>query len=93
LRSPAPELRRIVSIEIIKPQIDTLRALFARHPCQGLSTVLTDPRIEHVFGDGRLVLKVDREKFDIIEADALRPQNAYAGISIRVNTSPCCASN
>jgi spermidine synthase len=74
-----PELQRIVSIEIITPQIDTLRALFARHPYPGLSTVLTDPRIQHVFGDGRLVLKVGGEKFDIIEADALRPQSAYAG--------------
>jgi spermidine synthase len=74
-----PELRRILSIEIVKPQIDTLHALFARHPYGGLSTVLTDPRIQHVFGDGRLVLKVGGEKFDIIEADALRPQSAYAG--------------
>ena len=73
------ELQRILSIEIVKPQIDTLHALFARHPYGGLSTVLTDPRIQHVFGDGRLVLKVGGEKFDIIEADALRPQSAYAG--------------
>lgn len=74
-----PELQRIVSIEIVKPQIDTLRDLQARHPYPGLSTVLTDPRIQHVFGDGRLVLKVGGETFDIIEADALRPQSAYAG--------------
>ncbi len=74
-----PELGRIVSIEIIRPQIDTLRALFLRHPYGGLSTVLGDRRIQHVFGDGRLVLKVGGEKFDIIEADALRPESAYAG--------------
>jgi spermidine synthase len=74
-----PELQRIVSIEIVKPQIDTLRELLTRHPYPGLSRVLADPRIQHVFGDGRLVLKVGGEKFDIIEADALRPQSAYAG--------------
>jgi spermidine synthase len=74
-----PELQRIVSIEIVKPQLETLQMLFRRQPYGGLSTVLTDPRIEHVFGDGRLVLKVSGEKFDIIEADALRPTSAYAG--------------
>jgi spermidine synthase len=41
--------------------------------------VLHDRRIHHVFGDGRLVLGVGGERFDIIEADALRPQSAYAG--------------
>jgi spermidine synthase len=74
-----PELQRIVSIEIVGPQIDTLRALFQRHQYGGLSTVLGDRRVQHVFGDGRLVLKVGGEKFDIIEADALRPTSAYAG--------------
>jgi spermidine synthase len=74
-----PELQRIVSIEIIKPQIDTLRELFARNGYAGLSVVLHDRRIHHVFGDGRLVLGVGGERFDIIEADALRPQSAYAG--------------
>lgn len=73
------EVQRIVSIEIIKPQIDTLRELFTRNGYAGLSVVLGDPRIHHVFGDGRLVLGVGGEKFDIIEADALRPQSAYAG--------------
>jgi spermidine synthase len=74
-----PELGRIVSIEIIQPQIDTLRQLFARNGYAGLSVVLHDRRIHHVFGDGRLVLGVGAERFDIIEADALRPQSAYAG--------------
>jgi len=74
-----PELQRIVSIEIIRPQIDTLRALFTRYPYAGLAGVLGDRRIDHVFGDGRLVLTVGGERFDIIEADALRPSSAYAG--------------
>jgi spermidine synthase len=73
------ELQRILSIEIVKPQLDTLQAVFARHRYGGLSMVLGDPRIQHVFGDGRLVLRSSGEKFDIIEADALRPQSAYAG--------------
>jgi predicted membrane-bound spermidine synthase len=42
-------------------------------------TVLHDPRVEHVFGDGRLLLRTTSERFDIIEADALRPNSAYSG--------------
>jgi predicted membrane-bound spermidine synthase len=72
-------LERILSIEIVEPQMDTLAALFERQPYPGLRTVLRDPRIEHVFGDGRLLLRTTDERFDIIEADALRPNSAYAG--------------
>jgi spermidine synthase len=73
------DLERILSIEIVKPQMNTLAALFERRPYPGLQTVLRDPRIEHVFGDGRLLLSTTGERFDIIEADALRPNSAYAG--------------
>lgn len=73
------ELQRITSIEIVRPQIDTLRE-FAR--IQGAGEVLKtldDPRVEHVFGDGRLHIRRARRTFDIIEADALRPTSAYSG--------------
>ena len=73
------DLARILSIEIVEPQIDTLRALFERQPYPGVRTVLHDPRVEHAFGDGRLRLRTTSERFDIIEADALRPNSAYAG--------------
>ena len=45
----------------------------------GCRSGLKDWRIQHVFGDGRLVLATRDERFDIIEADALRPNSAYAG--------------
>jgi len=74
-----PELERIVSIEIVQPQLDTLAALFERRRYGGLQAVLHDRRIQHVFGDGRLHLATTGETFDIIETDALRPNSAYAG--------------
>jgi spermidine synthase len=73
------DLDRILSIEIVEPQMNTLAALFERQPYAGLRAVLRDPRIEHVFGDGRLLLRTTGERFDMIEADALRPNSAYAG--------------
>jgi predicted membrane-bound spermidine synthase len=73
------ELERIVSIEIVQPQLETLAALFERRRYRGLQAILHDRRIQHVFGDGRLHLATTGEKFDIIETDALRPNSAYAG--------------
>ena len=73
------DLERIISIEIIGPQLTTLRELAAWQGYPGLATVLNDPRIVHVNGDGRRYLSRSRERFDIIQADALRPQSAYAG--------------
>jgi predicted membrane-bound spermidine synthase len=74
-----PDLERILSIEIVRPQVETLAALFERNAYRGLQVVLRDRRIQHVFGDGRLILQTGGEMFDIIEADALRPNSAFAG--------------
>jgi spermidine synthase len=74
------DLERITCVEIIRPQLATLGHLLARWRYPGLVQVLTDPRIEHVYGDGRLHLMHAQRGYDIIEADALRPTSAYAGL-------------
>lgn len=74
-----PTVQRIAAIEIVRPQLATLRDLSASWPYPGLATLLSDRRIEHVYGDGRLYLAQTERRFDIIEADALRPTSAYAG--------------
>jgi hypothetical protein len=74
-----PEIERIVCVEIVGSQIETLRRLSRRFTYPGLLTVLSDRRIEHVNGDGRLYVMNAGRQFDIIEADALRPNSAYVG--------------
>jgi predicted membrane-bound spermidine synthase len=74
-----PEIDRITCVEIIRPQLSTLEELDRRRPYAGLSALLADPRVEHVFGDGRAHLLRAGRLYDIIEADALRPKSAYAG--------------
>lgn len=74
-----PTVERIAAIEIVRPQLATLRQLAAVWPYPGLTGLLSDPRVEHVYGDGRLYLAQTKRRFDIIEADALRPTSAYAG--------------
>ena len=73
------ELRRITSIEIIRPLLPTLRRSASLLAYPGLDAILEDPRIEHVFGDGRFFVKHSNRRFDIIEADALREGSAYSG--------------
>jgi spermidine synthase len=72
-------LERITSVEIVRPQLETLRRLLTLASYDGLNAVLSDQRIEHIYGDGRLYLMQSARRFDIIEADALRPTSAYAG--------------
>jgi spermidine synthase len=73
------ELERVTSIEIIAPQLVTLRQLSRTTGYPGVLAILGDRRIEHVAGDGRLYLRRAGRKYDIIEADALYPTSAYSG--------------
>jgi spermidine synthase len=73
------EIERIVCVEIVRAQIETLRRFSHGFAYPGLLTVLSDPRITHVNGDGRLYVLHAGRQFDIIEADALRPGSANVG--------------
>jgi spermidine synthase len=74
-----PETSRVTCVEIIGAQLTTLRRQSEIQPYPGLTRVLTDPRIEHITGDGRAYVLRSEPLFDIIEMDALRPTSAYAG--------------
>jgi spermidine synthase len=73
------QLERITCIEINRPQLATLIRLHETWPYPGLTTILRDSRIDHVYGDGRLYLLAAATRYDIIETDALRPSSAYSG--------------
>jgi predicted membrane-bound spermidine synthase len=73
------ETRTIDSIEIIAPELDTLRQLDRWRHYPGLRSLLNDDRVQHWFTDGRALLRKGGRRYDIIEADALRPTSAYAG--------------
>lgn len=73
------ETTAITCIEIVRPQMATLRLLQARRPYGGLEGLLHDPRVQFVFTDGRTYLGRGTRTYDVIEADALRPDSAFAG--------------
>jgi spermidine synthase len=70
---------RITCIEIVRSQLTTLEAWAARGAYGGLVGLLGDPRVRHVVGDGRAFLSAATDRFDVIEADALRPTSALSG--------------
>lgn len=73
------ETSELHSIEIVEPQLDTLVQLRAQRDYAGLAVLLGDSRIRHAFTDGRAYILKGGRKFDVIEADALRPTSAYSG--------------
>ena len=73
-----PETTRIDCVEIVTSQLPGLVALARRHRYAGLNALLADGRLNHVSGDGRAYV-MRGGRWDVIEADALRPQSAYAG--------------
>jgi predicted membrane-bound spermidine synthase len=74
-----PVVREVETIEIVGSQIEVLRAFAARHADLGVRGLFEDPRFRYVIGDGRTHVRRDPRKYDVIEADALRPGSAYAG--------------
>lgn len=74
------ETREIVCVEIIGGQLEALRRHHELHPSPSLQMLLQDSRIRHVHADGRRFLIGTKQRFDIIEADALRPNSAGSGI-------------
>jgi predicted membrane-bound spermidine synthase len=74
-----PETASIDNIEIIAAQLDTLRRLTSHMPYPALQMLLADPRIHFQFTDGRAFIRKGGRRYDIIEADALRPTSAFAG--------------
>jgi predicted membrane-bound spermidine synthase len=74
-----PETTEIVCIEIVGTQLNTLYEMAQRQRYPALYSILTDARIKYVITDGRSYIMQSGRKFDIIEADALRPSSAYSG--------------
>jgi spermidine synthase len=73
------ETKEILCVEIVRAELESLQLLQLRNPYPALNALFTDSRIKFLFGDGRTHLGLSTKKYDIIEADALRPGSAFAG--------------
>jgi MFS family permease len=73
------ETSRIDNIEIIAAELSSLRQLAGSDPNPGVTRLLQDPRIQFHALDGRVFLLRSAKRYDLIEADALRPRTAFSG--------------
>jgi spermidine synthase len=73
------ETEHIDCIEIVASELEVLKQRERRGDYPGLSRLLRDGRLRYYFTDGRTFLMRSQRRYDIIEADALWPDSAYAG--------------
>ncbi len=73
------ETEQVESVEIMAGQRAALRRFSEAVPYDALRRLLRDPRIRHTVTDGRAFLARTESRFDIIAADALRPDGPNAG--------------
>jgi spermidine synthase len=74
------ETAEVCVVEIIGSQAEAMKRQQERHPSVALKAFLSRDNIRHVHADGRRFLMMTDQRFDIIEADALRPNSAGSGI-------------
>jgi predicted membrane-bound spermidine synthase len=74
-----PETRALTVFEIAFPQPALLSRLARTQDLPALRALLEDPRLRLRLADGRNALTTSDDAYDVIEADALRPEAGYAG--------------
>ncbi len=75
-----PATREIRSIELIKPVLDALEEIARERPDSGVAALIADRRVTLEYGDGRRALTRGNGLYDVIEADAIRPQSSHSGL-------------
>ena len=77
--SASPRTEQIVAWEVMASQPALLVEYAERTGDTAVSWFARDPRIVIRHADGRHALRTSDDRYDVIEADALRPSSAYAG--------------
>jgi spermidine synthase len=72
--------RQITAVEIVGSELDVLRLYAGHEGGQPLRRFFADPRYQIVIGDGRRELALSQQKYDIIQADAIRPTGSHSGL-------------
>ncbi len=86
-----PETRNVTVFELSAPQPELLRRFLAREAMPALASLLRDARLRIVVDDGRSSLEHASARYDIIEADALRPYSAGSGNLYSLEFFRACA--
>lgn len=87
-----PDTARLQVFEICTALPRLLTEFMRLHPTSELSQLLADARLEIALDDGRNALFRGDTRYDVIEADALRPNSAYSGNLYSVEFFRSCAT-
>jgi spermidine synthase len=77
--SSRPAIQSIDCFEVITNQPKTLLEYAHRYNDKNIIKLLNDDRISFILKDGRYAISKSSKKYDLIEADALRPLSSYSG--------------
>lgn len=90
-----PVTERVDVFELIAPEHQLLERLSEREKetLPKLRQLLIDERVHIHQADGRAALALGNERYDIIEADALRPHSAYSGNLYSVEFFEMCSQH
>lgn len=72
-------LERIHVVEIVEPVVSVMQAYARRHG-GAVPHPLEDPRVDLTIADGRHLLLVSPETYDVIVAEAIVPESAHSGL-------------
>ena len=73
------ETKQIDCFEVILSQPDVLREYAIKKNDNSVSDILKDKRVNLIMRDGRYEIQNNDKKYDLIEADALRPKSSFSG--------------
>ncbi len=73
------ETRKIDCFEVIVNQPDVLTKFAEKISDTPINAILNDKRVNMILYDGRFEIQNNAKRYDIIEADALRPISSYSG--------------
>ena len=75
-----PATKQIEIVELLGAELTVLKEYANTKIGKPLQNLFSDPRYKIIIGDGRRELSLSKQKFDIIEADAIQPWRSRAGM-------------
>ncbi|MGX9962375.1 fused MFS/spermidine synthase [Roseomonas sp. F4] len=76
----SPRTESVRAIELVGPVLTAHAGIAARYPDSPIATMLSNPRWQLEYGDGRRALARGETLYDVIQADAILPEGSHSGL-------------
>jgi hypothetical protein len=75
-----PRVQTLRAVEIVGPVLTVLQGIAEHDPGGVIAALQADPRLRLEYGDGRRAVAALGPRYDVIEADAIRPETSHSGL-------------